>query len=71
MCSERQSAIVRAAWSRKTHTCMYRGDMLQAECIAGALSMHSLYSPDYVFTVLVNIFISKTHNHFLSAILVL
>ena len=32
--------------------------------------MHSIHSPDYVFTVLVSIFIRKTHNHFLSAILV-
>ena len=28
------------------------------------LSMLSIYSPDYVFTVLVSIFINKTHNHF-------
>jgi len=25
--------------------------------------MHSIHSPDYVFTVLVSIFISKIHNH--------
>ena len=48
---------------------MYRV-WLQAEHGAGALSMHSIHSPDYVFTVLVSIFISKTHNHFLSTILV-
>ena len=48
---------------------MYRV-WLQAECGAGALSMRSIHSPDYVFTVLVSIFIIKTHNHFLSAILV-
>ena len=38
---------------------------LPAECIP-ALSMLSIHSPDYVFTVLVSIFM-KTHNHFLSA----
>jgi len=41
---------------------------LQAECSAGALSMLSVQSPDYVLTVLVSIFISKTHNHFWSSI---
>ena len=39
--------------------------------IAGALSMLSIHNPDYVFMVLVSIFISKTHNHFLTGILVL
>ena len=34
---------------------------LLAECITCALSM---YSPDYVFTVLVSTYIMKTHNHF-------
>ena len=29
-------------------------------CIAGALSMLSIHSPDFVFTVLVSIFINKT-----------
>jgi len=43
---------------------------LPAECVACALSMLSIHSPDYVFTVLVSIFI-KTHNHFLRAIQVL
>ena len=38
---------------------------LPAECIP-ALSMLSIHSPDYVFTVLVSIFM-KTHNHFLSS----
>ena len=33
---------------------------LQAEHIAGALCMYSIHSSDYVFTVLVSIFISKT-----------
>jgi len=37
---------------------------LQAECIAGALSMLSIHNPDYVFMALVSIFTSKTHNHF-------
>ena len=60
MCSERPSAIVHAAWSRKTH--IYKV-WLPAECIACALSMLSIHSPDYVFTVLVSIFM-KTHNHF-------
>ena len=46
---------------------MYRV-WLQAECIAGALSMLSIHSPDYVFTVLVSIFIGRTHNHFLSTL---
>ena len=32
-----------------------------------ALSMFSIYSPEYVCMVLVSIFISKTHNHFWSA----
>jgi len=32
--------------------------------------MLSIHSPDSVFTVLVNIFIHKTHNHFWSVILV-
>ena len=41
-------------------------ELLQAECITGALSIHS---PDCVFTFLASIFISKTH--FLSVILVL
>jgi len=36
--------------------------------VAGMLSIHS---PDYVLMVLVSIFISKTHNYFLSAIQVL
>jgi len=31
-----------------------------AEYIAGALSMLSIHSPDYVFKVLVSMFISKT-----------
>ena len=39
---------------------MLRG-LLQAECRAGALSMLSTPSPDYVFIVLVSICISKTH----------
>ena len=33
--------------------------VIQAECI----TMHSIHSPDYVFAVVVSIFISKTHNH--------
>jgi len=37
---------------------------LLAECIAGALSVVFVHSPDYVFTLLVSIFIRKTHNHF-------
>ena len=49
---------------------MYRV-WLQAECRAGLRSMHSIQRLYYVFTVLVSIFIGKTHNHFLSAILVL
>jgi len=32
---------------------------LQAECIAGTLSMHSIHSPDYVFMVLVSIVIHE------------
>jgi len=44
MCSEQQSAIIGAAWSRKTH--IYRV-WLQAECTAGALSTLSIHSPDY------------------------
>jgi len=46
---------------------MYRV-WLQAECIAGAMSVLSIHSPDYVFTVLVSIFIGRTHNHFLSTL---
>jgi len=58
MCSERESAIVRAAWSRKTQGFV-------TSCIACALSMLSIHSFDYVFTVLVSISIfMKTHNHF-------
>ena len=44
---------------------------LQAECkyVAGALRMLSIiHSPEDVFTVLVSIFISKSHNHFSSDI---
>ena len=33
--------------------------------------MLSIHSPDYVFTVLVSIFINKNHNHFSSDISVL
>jgi len=33
--------------------------------------MLSIHSPDYVFTHLVSIFISKTHSHFWSATSVL
>ena len=43
------SAILCAAWSRKP--------------TAGALSVLSIHSPDYVFTTLVSIFESKGHNH--------
>jgi len=68
MCLEGQSTIVCVVWSRKTH--MHKV-WLQAEYIAGALSMLSIHSPDYLFTVLLSILISKTHNHFLSSILVL
>ena len=52
-CAQNDSAIVRAVWSRKTH--IYRV-WLPAECIARALSMLSIHSPDYVFMVLVSIF---------------
>ena len=41
---------------------MYRV-WLPAECIACALSVLSIHSPDYVVTVLVSTFM-KTHNHF-------
>ena len=40
---------------------------LQAERIAGALCMYSIHSSDYVFTVLVSIFISKTMIFFASS----
>ena len=62
--SERQlSAILCVAWSRKTR-------MYWICCIAGALNLLSIHSPDYVVMVLVSIFMSKTHNH-LSTISVL
>ena len=47
----RLSATLCAAWSRKTH--VYK-IWFQAECIAGALSMLTICSPDYVFMVLMS-----------------
>ena len=48
---------------------MYRV-WLQAEH-TGTEHAYSIHGPSYVLMVLVSIVISKTHNHFLSAILVL
>ena len=45
MCSQEQETHVYRVW-------------LQAECIAGVLSMFSIRSPDYVFTVLVSAFVN-------------
>ena len=50
------------------HTCIMYRVWLQAECKAGALSMLSIHSPDYLLTVLVSIFISKTVIIFLRAL---
>ena len=52
MCLVQLSTILCAARSRKTG--MYRV-WFEAERV---------HSPDYVFIVLVSIFIRKTHNHF-------
>jgi len=46
------------------------GVLLQAECTAGALSMLNFHSPDYVFMVVVGIFMSKAQS-FVSSILAL
>jgi len=58
------TAILCAAWSRKTQF----GYKLN---VYGAVGIISIHSPDYVFMVLVSIFMIKTHNHFSSAISVL